>query len=116
MNKFKEKFFMIIAEHKLNLIRQIDELPEQSLIELEKIIMQLKANHSIQPVKKNSLKIGSLLMWCKEDNENDYISFMKKKKLTNLILLKFPNKIVCHILSLMISLQGRIFAMFREKQ
>lgn len=49
---FKEEIFMTISEHKLNLIRQIDELPEQYLIELEKIIMQLKANHSIQAVKK----------------------------------------------------------------
>jgi hypothetical protein len=57
MNEFKEKIFMTIAEHKLNLIRQIDELPEQSLVELEKIIMQLKANLSIQPIKKNSLKM-----------------------------------------------------------
>lgn len=35
---------MNIAEHKLNLIRQIDELPEESLIELEKIISQLQRN------------------------------------------------------------------------
>jgi hypothetical protein len=33
---------MSIAEHKLNIIRQIDELPEESLIELEKMIAQLK--------------------------------------------------------------------------
>jgi hypothetical protein len=33
---------MLIAEHKLNIIRQIDELPEESLIELEKIIARLK--------------------------------------------------------------------------
>jgi hypothetical protein len=45
---------MTIAEHKLNLIRQINELPEQSLIELEKIIMQLKANHAIQIVRRKS--------------------------------------------------------------
>lgn len=48
---------MIIAEHKLNLFRQIDELPEQSLLELEKIIAQLKANLSIQPVKRNNLQV-----------------------------------------------------------
>jgi len=35
---------MNIAEHKLNLIRQIDELPEESLIELEKIVSQLLSN------------------------------------------------------------------------
>jgi hypothetical protein len=34
---------MTIAEHKLNIIRQIDELPEELLIELEIIISQLKA-------------------------------------------------------------------------
>jgi len=34
---------MNIAEHKLNLFRQIDELPEESLLELEKIIAQLRA-------------------------------------------------------------------------
>ena len=32
---------MNIAEHKLNLIRQIDQLPEESLLELEKVIMKL---------------------------------------------------------------------------
>ena len=31
-----------IAEHKLNIIQQIVELPEESLIELEKIIARLK--------------------------------------------------------------------------
>jgi len=35
---------MNIAEHKLNLFRQIDELPEESLIELEKLIAQLRVN------------------------------------------------------------------------
>ncbi len=35
---------MNIAEHKLNLMRQIDELPEESLIELEKIISKLQLN------------------------------------------------------------------------
>lgn len=35
---------MNIAEHKLNLIRQIDALPEASLIELEHIISQLRVN------------------------------------------------------------------------
>jgi hypothetical protein len=69
MNAFKEEIFMTIAEHKLNLIRQIDELPEQSLIELEKIIMQLKANQSIQPVKKNSLK---MLLDSWSDLEEDF--------------------------------------------
>ncbi len=35
---------MYIAEHKLNLFRQIDELPEEFLLELEKIISQLQVN------------------------------------------------------------------------
>ena len=35
---------MNIAEHKLNLFRQIDELSEESLIELEHIISQLHVN------------------------------------------------------------------------
>jgi hypothetical protein len=35
---------MNIAEHKLQIFRQIDQLPEESLIELEKIIAQLQAN------------------------------------------------------------------------
>jgi hypothetical protein len=35
---------MNIAEHKLILFRQIDELPEESLIELEKLITQLRVN------------------------------------------------------------------------
>jgi hypothetical protein len=38
---------MNIAEHKLNLFRQIDELPEESLLELEKIIAQLLANKKL---------------------------------------------------------------------
>ena len=33
-----------IAEHKLNVIRQIDELTEESLCEVEKLITQLKIN------------------------------------------------------------------------
>ncbi len=39
---------MNIAEHKLSLIRQIDELPEESLIELEKLISQLRINKKIE--------------------------------------------------------------------
>ena len=41
---------MNIAEHKLSLIRQIDQLPEESLIELEKLISQLQI--SKKPVSK----------------------------------------------------------------
>ncbi len=35
---------MNIAEHKLNLIRQIADLPEESLIELKKLISNLRVN------------------------------------------------------------------------
>jgi len=42
---------MNIAEHKLNLFRQIDELPEESLLELEKIISQLRVNQK-PPAKR----------------------------------------------------------------
>ena len=42
---------MNIAEHKLNLFHQIDELTEESLIELEKIIIRLKF-----PIGKSSHK------------------------------------------------------------
>lgn len=44
---------MNIAEHKLNLIRQIDELPEESLLSLEKIISQLRMNK--KPASKRGL-------------------------------------------------------------
>lgn len=39
-----EKDMTSIAEHKLNVIRQIDELTEESLCEVEKLIAQLKIN------------------------------------------------------------------------
>jgi len=41
-----------IAEHKLNVIRQVDELTEESLIEVEKLIAQLKKNQAIKVLKK----------------------------------------------------------------
>jgi hypothetical protein len=71
---------MTITEHKLNLIRQIDKLPEQSLIELEKIIMQLKANHAIQPVKKHSLK---MLLDSWSDLEEDFPDITDCPPVTN---------------------------------
>lgn len=37
---------MNIAEYKLDLFREIDELPEDSLIELKKLITQLKSKPS----------------------------------------------------------------------
>lgn len=60
---------MIIAEHKLNLFRQIDQLPEEALLELEKIIAQLKASVFNKSVKQNGL--GKLLdSW--EDLDQDF--------------------------------------------
>jgi P4 family phage/plasmid primase-like protien len=41
---------------------------------------------------KNGLKIGSLLMWCKEDNEVEYTKFMEKKKMMELVKGKYPNE------------------------
>ena len=40
---------------------------------------------------KNGLKIGSLLLWCKMDNLDAYTEFLKQKKVSNLIVSKFPN-------------------------
>jgi P4 family phage/plasmid primase-like protien len=39
---------------------------------------------------KNGLKIGSLIMWCKEDNKEAYEKVMEKKKAKELISLKYP--------------------------
>lgn len=44
---------MNIEEHKLNIIRQIDSLPEESLIELEKVISQLRVNK--KPISKRQI-------------------------------------------------------------
>lgn len=41
---------MNIAEHKLNIVHQIDELSEESLCELEKIISTLKAKQKTTDV------------------------------------------------------------------
>jgi P4 family phage/plasmid primase-like protien len=40
---------------------------------------------------KNGLKIGSLLLWCKEDNEAKYKEIIEKKRLNNMIIAKYPN-------------------------
>jgi hypothetical protein len=55
---------MNIAEYKLNLFRQIDELPEESLIEVEKLIAQLKLKPSavITPAQEEQLNIGHEFM------------------------------------------------------
>jgi P4 family phage/plasmid primase-like protien len=40
---------------------------------------------------KNGLSIGTLLLYCKEDNREKYEEFIKKKKFDDLILQKYPN-------------------------
>lgn len=42
---------MNIAEQKLNLIRQIDQLPEALLIELEKIILDWQKNKYVEELR-----------------------------------------------------------------
>lgn len=44
---------MNIAEYKSNLIRRIDKLPEESLLELDKVIAQFQSDAA----KKSSLSI-----------------------------------------------------------
>jgi P4 family phage/plasmid primase-like protien len=41
---------------------------------------------------KEGLKIGTLLLWCREDNKDIYNIFMKKKQLNTLIIAKFPKE------------------------
>jgi uncharacterized protein (UPF0371 family) len=55
---------MNIAEYKLDLFREIDELPEDSLIGLKILITQLKSNPStvITPAQAEHLKIGREFM------------------------------------------------------
>lgn len=56
---------MNIAEQKLDLFRQIDELPEESLAELKKIIARLRNN----AVRKPNLS-ALLASW--DDLEEDF--------------------------------------------
>ena len=53
---------MNIAEYKLDLFREIDELSEDSLIEVKKLIIQLKSKPVITPVQSDQLKIGREFM------------------------------------------------------
>ena len=39
---------MNIAEHKLNIFHQLDDLPEESLLELEQVISSLKTNNTLR--------------------------------------------------------------------
>jgi P4 family phage/plasmid primase-like protien len=41
---------------------------------------------------KEGLKIGSLLMWAKNDSPYEYEEFIKKKKMNKIILSKYPNE------------------------
>ncbi len=41
---------------------------------------------------KDGLKIGSLLIWAKNDSPEKYEDFMKKKKMNKMILSKYPNE------------------------
>ena len=41
---------------------------------------------------KDGLKIGSLLLWAKNDDLQKYEDFMKKKKMNKMILSKYPNE------------------------
>jgi P4 family phage/plasmid primase-like protien len=41
---------------------------------------------------KDGLKIGTLLLWCREDNKEQHSAFMKKKQLNTLIVAKFPKE------------------------
>src|SRR3989344_1651048 len=40
----------------------------------------------------DGLKIGSLLLWCKQDDEDKYIDFINRRKVNKMIALKFPNE------------------------
>jgi hypothetical protein len=54
---------MTIAEHKLNVIHQIDDLSEESLCELEKIIAKLKRKQKpiAKPIKNDISAVFGLL-------------------------------------------------------
>lgn len=59
---------MNIAEHKLDLFRQIDELSEESVIELEKVIETLKLNQNakVNPASKNEITAAFGLLKAKK--------------------------------------------------
>jgi P4 family phage/plasmid primase-like protien len=40
---------------------------------------------------KDGLKIGSLLLWCKQDNEKKYNDFIRRTKLNGMIISKYPD-------------------------
>ena len=52
---------MTITEHRLTIVQQIEELSEESLCELEKIITQLKTANSHSLPQKNKIGLKNLL-------------------------------------------------------
>ena len=94
-----------IAEHKLNVIHQIDELTEESLIEVEKLIAQLKENQAINVLKKRRQPpasiagkakiVGDLIEPCfkiKENNEEQAIHLKAEDMAFFLHALENPPK------------------------
>ncbi len=70
---------MTIAEHKLNIIHHLDELSEELLLELEKIIEQLKVKQKSEDIsdlggffKKNTIVLSDEEL-CKAVDFNETI-------------------------------------------
>lgn len=57
---------MNITEHRLNIAHQLEELSEESLCELEKIIVQLKAKPK-QKTKRQAGYMKGLVVYIAED-------------------------------------------------
>jgi P4 family phage/plasmid primase-like protien len=53
-----------------------------------------ECNEKWKSFKKNKdgLKLGSLIKWCKDDNEKEYEEYMKKRKFNKLIETKYPKE------------------------
>jgi hypothetical protein len=94
-----------LAEHKLNVIRQVDELTEESLIEVEKLIAQLKANQATKALKKRRQPsaaiagkakiLGDIIEPCfeiKEENEEQAIHLKAEDMAFFLHALENPPK------------------------
>lgn len=57
---------MTITEHRLTIFHQIEELSEESLLELEKIIAKLKANQETTPRVENDISAAFGLLKAKK--------------------------------------------------
>jgi hypothetical protein len=57
---------MNIVEHRLTISHQLEELSEESLLELEKIIAQLKANQKTTPKIENDISAAFGLLKAKK--------------------------------------------------